>query len=248
VIVKIAIPVPHSTDQRYSRLVLERFSVAINADRAEFAIVPSGLSSTAIHNVADLCHAVLLPGTPADIDPARYGAERSPQLCPVDEARDYTDQVLLEHAFHDSKPVLGVCHGLQALNVFAGGTLLQGISMVNIDHAISEDELIAHEVLVEPKSGMARKLAVGATNPLRLVVNSNHHQAVDTVGRGLKPCAKSSDGIVEAIEGMKDQHFILGVQWHPEGLPNGFRAKDAIFSAFMDAACEWHLRQKSSLS
>jgi putative glutamine amidotransferase len=107
---KIAIPVPHSIDQRYSRLALERFSASINAYKAELRIVPLGLSPRAIHDSAALCQAVLLPGTPADIDPATYGAQRSPQLCSVDEARDYTDQVLLEHAFRDSKPVLGVCH------------------------------------------------------------------------------------------------------------------------------------------
>lgn len=232
---KIAVPMPHSNDSRYSNMVLLRFAAALGKLEATLSVVPLASKSSVIRICAE-CHGVILPGSPADIDAGRYGASRSDSLAPTDDARDDADNILLDHAFHDRKPILGVCHGLQSLNVFTGGSLVQRISMQKINHAISEDHVESHAVAAEPLTALSRVLRAGESDPAEIPVNSNHHQAVLAVGQGLQICARSSDGVIEAIEGIDPNQFVLGVQWHPEGLRVGNRAKDSIFAAFVSAA------------
>ena len=109
------------------------------------------------------------------------------------------------------KPVLGICYGLQILNVYRSGTLLQHIQSP-VDHEAGRTVPLAHEVTVEPGSMLANIVAEKS-----LPVNSSHHQSAEVVGDGLRVVARSQqDGVIEAIEGTSPDHFVLAVQWHPE--------------------------------
>lgn len=237
---KIAIPLPHSRDEIYCETALARFNASLQKYGVDVTVVPLTSKEAAI-DVAMQSHGLLLPGSPADIDPLRYQAERGENVVETDYARDYVDEVLLENAFQSSKPILGVCHGLQALNVFAGGNLIQGIPNDQIEHAVSEGEKIAHMINVDPLVSNDKAQFPSLLNNLDIPVNSNHHQAVLTIGHGLRVFAKSGDGVIEGLIGATQDHFVLGVQWHPEGLGEGCLAKDAIFAMFANAVRCWEL-------
>jgi putative glutamine amidotransferase len=149
----------------------------------------------------------------ADFDPELFGQEPHPELGHVSLERDRFELALYRAAKARAIPVLGVCRGIQLINVAEGGTLHQHLPALEgtIQHsqrAITGEP--AHWVALEPSSRLAR--ALGAT---KLKTNSYHHQAVAALGRNLRVTGKSADGIVEALEGT-GEHFVLGVQWHPE--------------------------------
>jgi putative glutamine amidotransferase len=184
--------------------------------------------------------AFLLPGSPADVDPAHYGAKRHAACADADAARERTDFTLLEHALITGKPVLAVCYGIQSLNVFLGGTLIQDIPSelaTKIVHSPEEDELpgggeapdAMHGASFEPGRVLALSGAVQAE------VNSSHHQSVLEPGRGLRITAHAPDGVVEAVEWIDDSHWIVGVQWHPERMPADALAQ-ALFHELVNVA------------
>src|SRR5271154_1510500 len=140
------------------------------------------------------CDAILLPGSRADVDPRKYGAHRHEKTEPADVQRDLADDLLLQDAYKMHKPVLGICYGLQSLNVYRAGSLVQDIESA-INHSPERSVTKAHMVTIEPESQLAE--IVGATTTV--AVNSSHHQSADTVGDGLRVVARSAeDGIVEA--------------------------------------------------
>ena len=178
--------------------------------------IPVVLPVLEASDVDDLLRSVdgiLLSGG-VDIDPSVYGAERAPEVEHVDPARDAFELALVRAAADLGIPVLGVCRGLQVLNVAFGGTLIQHLPGADADAGHRERVRFAeiiHDVDVQAGSRLAE--VVGST---RVGVNTLHHQAVDQIGAGLEPVAWSSaDGIVEAIEGVGASRM-LGVQWHPE--------------------------------
>ena len=158
---------------------------------------------------------IVLSGSNSDLDPQRYGQEPHPSLGHVIPERDAVDQLLLRSAAERNLPVLAICYGIQALNVYRGGTLYQDIlSQVKdpIQHEQGEPyEPLTHAISVEEKSLLAE--LAGRTDPR---VNSHHHQAIDRVGRGLRPIAWASDGVIEAVTNEASDQWMLGVQWHPE--------------------------------
>jgi putative glutamine amidotransferase len=150
------------------------------------------------------------------------------------------DDLLLKDAYNMHKPVLGICYGLQSLNVYRSGTLVQDIESA-IDHSAGRAVPKAHSVKVEPESRLAEIVGVSNT----VAVNSSHHQSADAVGDGLRVVARSADdGIIEALEGTAPGHFVLAVQWHPERSVNDgpelAESAKAIFRAFMEAARAKH--------
>jgi putative glutamine amidotransferase len=149
-----------------------------------------------------------------DIHPARYGRAGDLARCfPPDPRRDAREWFLLEAALARRVPVLGVCRGMQVVNVFLGGTLVVDLPSdrpSDVVHGTS-DRFVRHDVVLEPGS----LLHAGAA-PVARTVNSWHHQAVDRPGRGVRVIARAADGVVEAIEGTDADRFVLGVQWHPE--------------------------------
>ncbi len=158
---------------------------------------------------------ILLTGSGSDVDPACYSAAREPVCGPVQPLRDRTDFMLLEAAGEHSIPVLAICFGMQSLNVFRGGTLIQDIAThvhTTIRHNNpSSNGKPCHAAEIAPGCAL-EELAGGA----RSQVNSTHHQAVARCGRGLEVIARAPDGVVEAVAGSDLSHWVLGVQWHPE--------------------------------
>jgi putative glutamine amidotransferase len=134
------------------------------------------------------------------------------------------------------KPVLGICYGLQILNVYRSGTLIQHIESP-VNHAAGRTVAVAHAIEAEPGSKLAEILRSETKSANSLPVNSSHHQAADIVGDGLRVVARSpQDGIIEAVEGTSPDHFVLAVQWHPERSVDEDEPSRAIFRTLVNAA------------
>ena len=232
---RIAIPVPHSTDSEYAERAFPQYVHAVEIAGGE----PVRIPLEALPGVAKLiegCDAVLLPGSKADIDPAKYVAARDAKTAPPDPMRDAIDDLLLRDAYKLSKPILGVCYGLQTLNVYRGGTLLQHIESP-VNHEAGREVPIAHTVDVDPGSNLGRIVFPDGKENVSLAVNSSHHQSAEAIGDGLHVVARCpQDGIIEGLEGTSPGHFVLAVQWHPERSVEEDEGSRAIFRALVEAA------------
>jgi putative glutamine amidotransferase len=222
---RIAIPIPTSSNPEYNNRSWPTYAAAIEAAGGEPVRIDPSTTTRELRDQARSCSGILLPGSPADVDPARFGAERDPATSPADPAREAADFALLDHAERTRKPVLAICYGCQSLNVWRGGALVQDLAPLPVNHSAGRAVAIAHTALI------ARDSLLGAlTDPteapivpdstfLRLPVNTSHHQAVAAPGEGLRIVARSpEDGVIEAIEAHRDRThpMLLGVQWHPE--------------------------------
>jgi len=230
---RIAIPLPHSSNREYSERVLPQYEQAVEQAGGEPVRIPLGRPPAELMKLIEGCDGVLLPGSRADVDPQKYGAEPDPRTNPADPLRDTADRVLLRDADNLRKPVLGICYGLQILNVYRSGSLRQHIEST-IDHTARDK---THTVRVEPASRLAQILEVPSGEEIQ--VNTSHHQAASTMGDGLRISAKAPDGVVEALEGTSPEHFVLAVQWHPERSLDE-PASRAIFRALVEAGRERH--------
>ncbi len=161
---RIAIPVPLSGNAEYVERSLPQYERAIAMAGGDPVRIPLDLSPAETMKLIERCDAVLLPGASADVDPAKYGAPRHEKTAKSDEKRDKVDELLLQDAYNMRKPLLGICYGLQILNVYRTGTLVQHIES-KIDHEAGRKVPIAHTVEIEPSSRLfgivskARKLA-----------------------------------------------------------------------------------------
>jgi len=233
---RIAIPVPHSGDREYAERSLPQYEHAIEMAGGEPVRIPLDRPPAEVMKLIERCDAVLLPGSRADVDPAKYDAPRDPHTASSDAGRDTVDELLLQDAYNMRKPVLGICYGLQALNVYRTGTLLQHVESA-INHNAGRKVAVAHRVNVEPASRLAEILQQSP----RIAVNSSHHQSADVVGDGLRIVARCpEDGIIEAVEGTSPDHFVLAVQWHPERSVDDDEPSRAIFRALVEAARARH--------
>jgi gamma-glutamyl-gamma-aminobutyrate hydrolase PuuD len=182
------------------------------SDLAEEAgAVPLLLCPTAhVGAVLDRVDALVLQGG-GDVHPEYYGQELHSETNTLDRRRDEFELELLRGASERAMPVLGICRGIQLVNVAYGGTLVQHLPEVTeLDHEqLDAWDALAHRIEIAPESRLANVL--GTTS---MEVNSVHHQAVDRLGEGLRPVAWADDGVVEAIEHETDS--VLAVQWHPE--------------------------------
>ena len=246
---RIAIPLPHSLDTEYAQRAIPQYERAVELAGGRPVRIPLDQSSSEVCKIVATCDAVLLPGSKADVDPSRFGAKRSRKTAAADSARDAVDNLLLEDAFKNRKPVLGICYGLQSLNVFLGGSLVQHIPDLfrwklrkKVNHAAGAKVAIAHQVTIEPNSALAKIMGNGegsrSENGKELVLpaNSSHHQSAEKIGGGLRIVAHcTEDGIVEALEGTSPDHFVIAVQWHPERSVDEDAASPAIFRALVEA-------------
>jgi putative glutamine amidotransferase len=181
--------------------------------------------------VLDSLDGLLLAGGD-DCDPAEYGEEKHPSCEPMDPRRQTNDVGLARLARERGVPTLGICLGVQVMNVAAGGTLIQDIDSTietGIDHVSEPSDRNRHDVHIDA----ATKLG-GIVGARELNVNSSHHQAVGRVADGLRVTAQAPDGVVEGLED-PSHPFYVGVQWHPEDMPDEDSAT-AIFGAFVEAA------------
>src|SRR5271166_4067145 len=192
----------------------------------------------ALHPELSELDGFVLPGSPADVNPAEYGASNRGKSELPDLPREDTDRTILGYAFGEQKPVLAICYGCQLLNVYLGGTLIQDLRSetgTTVAHRRQDVWPIAvrdpwHEVSFEAGSQLAEM--AGETEA---AVNSSHHQAVETPGRGLRATGKAKDGVVESVEWTGDANWVIGVQWHPERMPGDVLAK-RLFSELLKAA------------
>lgn len=173
------------------------------------------------------CDGLLLPGG-GDMDPKFYGQARIPACGEPNLLRDAAEPLLLRAFLAADKPVLGICRGIQVMNAVLGGDLYQDIKP--FEHLPHNDHWAkVHTVTVRRGTLLSRILGQDT-----VLVNSQHHQAVDRVAPGFTLAALSEDGIVEAIE-KPDARFCLGVQWHPEWLSDADPAMQSLFDVFVNA-------------
>lgn len=191
------------------------------------------LSGTASELAARL-DAIVLTGSPSDVDPARYGQTPHAEVTKIHPERDETDFQVLERAFQKKKPVLGICFGMQSLNVYLGGTLIQHIPATIPNALQHKDPYARHRILIEPGS----RIEEWAGSARGVQVNSTHHQAIEKPGRGLRVVAQAPDGVIEAVEGGFPEHLVLGVQWHPERIWHHERLSARLFTELVLAAAQ----------
>jgi putative glutamine amidotransferase len=179
-----------------------------------------------------LCDGLVIAGGAFDIAPERYGEARRPGLGPMKEARTEFEWALCEAALAAGIPLLGVCGGMQLVNVVRGGTLHQDLpAELGLSHEQAPPkDAPSHEVEIVPGT-----LLAGLVGPEPLRANSTHHQAVNRPGSGVLVSARARDGVVEAIE-LPDHPFALGVQWHPEAVVRHEPRHAALYRGLVAAA------------
>jgi putative glutamine amidotransferase len=238
---RIAIPEPTSDEPEYNQRSLPQYVAAVEAAGAEPVVISLREPQARVAQLLASVQGVLLPGSGHDVDPQRYGESRAPETASDDPARAAVDELLLQDAFNLRKPILTICHGTQTLNVWRGGALIQDLK-TTVNHMPGREVVEAHPVKIADRSRLTEILAhVGESNAQ---VNSSHHQAIRMPGDNLRVTAVSpNDGVIEAIELDAPNHFVVGVQWHPERTYAQSEFSRAIFSAFVQAAAAWQTPQ-----
>jgi putative glutamine amidotransferase len=236
---RIAIPEPCSYDSEYSGRALPPYLRAIEAAGGEPVVIPLQSTPEEIARLITSCAAILLPGSKADVDPQKFNAAAHARTAPADPPRDAADELLLQDAYNLHKPVFGICYGLQSLNVWRTGSLIQDIES-KVNHSAGAKVEVAHQVTVAADSLLAKEMLNGKDSVL-VPVNSSHHQSADVVGDGLRAVAHcAEDGVIEAIEGTVPGHYVLAVQWHPERTFDSDSFSNNLFQAFINSAREWN--------
>lgn len=205
-------------EKQANRPKLENYLNAVTAAGGQPVAVSLELSPAELNRLAHALDAFVLPGSAADVEPSRYGAARHLKCADADPSRERTDWALLDNAFAEKKPVLAICYGVQLLNVYLGGSLIQDIRS-QVETTIRHRKKDPPETADDPihnarlESGSRVEQLAGGADAL---VNSSHHQAIERPGRSLHVTARAPDGIVEAVEWTGDSNWVVGVQWHPE--------------------------------
>lgn len=187
-----------------------------------------------IKRVLEKVDGILLPGSDTDVDPLRFGQEPHPKLKRIIYEKEETDLMILGEAEKLKIPVLGICFGMQVLNVFRGGTLIQDIEN-EVPNCIKHEQGIplarnSHTIDVESDSFLS-----SIATDEKTLVSSHHHQAIGKIGKNLRATAWAKDGVVECIEDTENEVFNLGVQWHPELSWNREPLSKKIFESFVTA-------------
>ncbi len=239
----IAVTAANTPDSRgFERASLNMtYLRAIEGAGAIPAVLSPGMDPYDLAAALEGCGGLMLTGG-GDVDPARYGEERHASIIGVSEPRDAMEFEALTVAERRRMPVLAICRGMQVLNVWAGGALIQDIPSAirgACDHSVQQPrEGAAHQVSMEP--GCRAAVILGSE---QIGVNSRHHQALDParLGAGLAVVGRSRDGVIEVVE-QPGERFVLGIQWHPEDMATAtvetaesVQAR-ALFAAFVEEA------------
>jgi len=214
---------------------LSDYSQAILHAGGAPVIVPAAQDRKSLTRILSALQGLILSGGP-DVHPRRYGEEPLAGLGEVDEALDHMELLAAELAIEKNLPLLGICRGIQVLNVALGGTLYQDISSQvpeSICHTPKADKAVnTHTVHIEP--GIRLRRIFGKPE---IWVNGKHHQALKALGAGLVVAARAKDGVIEAVE-LAGKRFAVGVQWHPEGTWRDDLQSKKLFRSFVRAAGE----------
>lgn len=211
---RIGIPmrIEHTTDRFYlSRHYSEALEAAGGAP-VHIGLIPN---SGYVDSVVDGLDGILLPGSDSDVDPLRYGQQPHPELGSVHKIKDETDLLVIAAAERRRLPLFAICFGMQILNVSRGGTLIQDIRS-QVPDAIKHEQGAprdrpSHRVRLLESTKLSQIAATADA-----IVNSHHHQAIESIGANLVATAWSTDGVIEAMEDPRSDRFVIAVQWHPE--------------------------------
>jgi len=225
----------HSHEQGFPLITItEAYVQAVSQAGGCPVLIPLGIPEQQIHGILSRLDGALFSGG-GDVDPARFGGEHHPEVNFVDIDRDLIEIQLIQEVIHAGKPFLGICRGIQMINVALGGTLythipdqLQGA----IHHPYIDGKprnYLAHTVQVK-----AETLLFNILGQSHLNVNSMHHQGIDQLAPGLLASAFAPDGLVEGVE-LEDHSFGVAVQWHPEWLTTQ-ESMRGLFKKFIEAA------------
>ena len=215
---------------------IQRYLGAVRRAGGEPILASLGSSDEDLRELAWTLDGVVLSGSPADVDPARFGQPRSARCAAPDPDRERVDFAFLTHCFQEQKPVLAICFGIQSLNVFLSGTLVQDIAS-ELGKAVDHDghekgaREVFHSVEIEPDSKLAQ---MAGSSQAR--VNSSHHQSIREPGRNLRVTSRAPDGVIEAVEWIGDGNWVMGVQWHPERMVETDALAQTLFRELVGAA------------
>ena len=219
------------TGQKYGRVL-----AACGALPWFIPLLPNDEST--LRDIYERLDGVFLTGG-VDVDPSNYGETRLACCDETDPERDWTEMRLVRWAQEEGKPLIGVCRGIQMINVALGGSLYQDVreqrcESIRHDYFSTSGEFsreyLAHTVRIERGSRLAQLLSAE-----EVPVNSMHHQGIRRLAPGLRPTAFAPDGLIEGFEG-QNARFLLGVQWHPEELAESSEPMRRLFTAFIEAA------------
>ncbi len=229
---KIVAVVPLWDDEKESIWMLPGYMNGIKEAGAIPVILPLSSSAEDVLEVFEMCDGLLMTGG-HDVSPSLYGQQRQINCGISCDERDLLEKALYEKALEQDKPVLGICRGIQLINVLQGGTLYQDLSS-------EYDSSIEHH-MEPPYTKVAHKVNIAKQTPLyelllteQMGVNSYHHQAVKDLGSDLEVMAVSEDGLVEAIRHI-GKKFVWAFQWHPEFDFEVNPNSKKIFDAFIKA-------------
>jgi len=236
---RIGIPWRTTDEQRQGeRKKLNYYFEAIKSAGAEPTDIRLDQSPAQLQAQLSDLDGFVLPGSPADVDPSRYGASKHPKTNDLDGNRDGTDIAILDHAFETGKPVLAICFGCQLLNVYLKGTLIQDLRAEKPESIAHGDTDLPpgaakgdmeHPVEFSPGTLLARLNRATAGK-----INSSHHQAIDRPGENLRVTARAFDGTIEGVEWTAGRNWVVGVQWHPERMPSDALSQH-LFAEFVAA-------------
>ena len=236
--------IEHETDRFYlSRHYSEAVEAAGGAP-VHISLIPN---PDYVESVVDGLDGILLPGSDSDVDPLRYGQQPHPALGAVHTIKDATDLLVIEAAERRQIPLFAICFGMQVLNVSRGGTLIQDIRS-QVPDAIKHEQGAprdrpSHRVTMLENSKLTK-----IAGTLDAIVNSHHHQAIESVGANLIATAWATDGVIEALEDPRSDRFVMAVQWHPELGWQHDELSQRLFKSFVNQAAHTRDSNLASLS
>lgn len=226
--------IEHVTDRFY---LARHYSEAVEAAGGapiHISLIPN---SDYIDSVVEGLDGILLPGSDSDVDPLRYGQQPHPELGAVQTIKDETDLLVIDAVERRRIPLFAICFGMQILNVSRGGTLIQDIRS-QVPDAIKHEQGVprnrpSHRVRLLESTKLSR-----IAGTLDAVVNSHHHQAVESLGADLVATAWTTDGVIEAMEDPRPDRFVMAVQWHPELGWEDDVISQQLFKSFVSEAAQ----------
>jgi putative glutamine amidotransferase len=236
--------IEHTTDRFY---LSRHYSEAVEGAGGvpvHISLIPN---ADYIETVVDALDGILLPGSDSDVDPLRYGQQPHPELGAVQTIKDETDLLVINAAERRGIPMLGICFGMQVLNVSRGGTLIQDISS-QVPEAIKHEQGAPRDRPSHRVKMLENSKLTEIAGSIDAVVNSHHHQAIESIGANLIATAWTNDGIIEALEDPRPDRFIVAVQWHPELGWERDLLSQRLFRAFVNEAANAREAELASIS